>query len=431
MQAKIGNSLVSRLTPEAKPYEVRDTQLKGFVLRVQPSGSMSYIVEYGRGKRVTLGPVGVLTPVQARDRAKEILADVVHGKDPQAEKRAAQVDSFKDFLAHEYGPWVEANRKDGTATLARLRACFLEAFGDKKPADINAWVVEKWRAARLNAGLSASTINRDLSALKACLSKAVEWGFLPAHPLAGLKPSKVDHHTQVRYLTEGEETALRQALGARETRLREERQSANAWRQVRRYPLLPDLSAAPFADHLKPMVLLSLNTGLRQGELFGLTWDAVSLERAHLTIHGHNAKSGRTRHIPLNAEALETVKLWRGEEAEGLVFAGKDGKTFDSVRKAWAGVLQAAGIDRFRWHDMRHHFASRLVMAGVDLNTVRELLGHSDITMTLRYAHLAPEHKAAAVARLVRPAQTASNEAPVNLKTFRKHGIGKGANVQG
>ncbi|HLF95837.1 MAG TPA: site-specific integrase [Methylococcaceae bacterium] len=425
MQAKIGNSLVARLIPETKPYEIRDTQLKGFLLRVQPSGAMSYIVEYRRGKRLTLGPVGVLTPVQARDRAKEVLADVVHGKDPQAEKRAAKVDEFKDFLAHEYGPWVKANRKDGAATLARLNTCFQESFGEKKLADINAWIAEKWRATRLNGGASTATINRDLAALKACLSKAVEWGFLGTHPLAGFKLSKLDQHSTVRYLTDEEEAALRQALDARESRLREERQNANAWRQRRRYPLLPDLSAAAFADHLKPMVLISLNTGLRQGELFGLTWEAVNLERAHLTIHGHNAKSGRTRHIPLNAEALETLQRWRRQDAEGLVFASKGGKTFDNVRKAWVVVLKTAGIERFRWHDMRHHFASRLVMAGVDLNTVRELLGHSDITMTLRYAHLAPEHKAAAVAKLVRLPQPANTGIPA----FRKRSAGNGADV--
>ena len=73
----------------------------------------------------------------------------------------------------------------------------------------------------------------------------------------------------------------------------------------------------------------------------------------------------------------------------------------DNVRKSWAGVLKEAHISHFRWHDLRHHFASRLVMAGVDLNTTRELLGHSDLKITLRYAHLAPEHKAEAMERLV------------------------------
>ena len=83
------------------------------------------------------------------------------------------------------------------------------------------------------------------------------------------------------------------------------------------------------------------------------------------------------------------------------MFPGKNGAAFNNVRRSWDGVLKAAKITRFRWHDMRHDFASRLTMAGVDLNTVRELLGHSDYAMTQRYAHLAPEHKAAAVAKLV------------------------------
>ena len=163
---------------------------------------------------------------------------------------------------------------------------------------------------------------------------------------------------------------------------------------------MSDLST--YADHLTPMVLISLNTGMRQGEVFNLRWPDVNFDRATVVIHGSGAKSGMTRHIPLNDEALEALKTWHDQGTKtGHAFPSRDGGRMDNVKKAWAGVLKAATITEFRWHDMRHHFASRLVMEGVDLNTVRELLGHSDIKMTLRYAHLAPQHKAEAVARLV------------------------------
>lgn len=150
------------------------------------------------------------------------------------------------------------------------------------------------------------------------------------------------------------------------------------------------------------MILLSINTGLRRGEIFNMTWDNVNFERKLLTIEGAYAKSGKTRHIPLNTEALLTLKTWRQQyENDHLVFPSLDNLPFDNIKKAWGGILNLANIKNFRWHDLRHHFASRLVMVGVDLNTVRELLGHSDMTMTLRYAHLAPEHKANAVEKLM------------------------------
>jgi integrase len=131
-----------------------------------------------------------------------------------------------------------------------------------------------------------------------------------------------------------------------------------------------------------------------------------SRSEVSVSVTGDIAKSCKTRHVPLNILALQCLNDWRinGNDT-GLIFPNpQTGVQFDNVKKAWAGILKAAEIKEFRWHDMRHHFASKLVMAGVDLNTVRELLGHADIKMTLRYAHLAPEHKAKAVARLVEAA---------------------------
>jgi integrase len=184
--------------------------------------------------------------------------------------------------------------------------------------------------------------------------------------------------------------------------MKREREQANKWRLERRYELYPDLSQLHYADYLEPMVLLAMNTGMRRGELFDLLWCDVNFDARILTVNGSVAKSGKTRHIPLNKEAWETLHKWHQHHSDNkLVFPGKNGERFNHIKKSWGGVIGDAGISSFRFHDLRHHFASKLVMAGVDLNTVRELLGHADIEMTLRYSHLAPEHKAKAVAKLV------------------------------
>jgi integrase len=171
-----------------------------------------------------------------------------------------------------------------------------------------------------------------------------------------------------------------------------------------RYQKYSDLNILTFADYLKPMFLVSINTGIPQGEMFNLCWNDINFERAILTVNGSNAKSGKTRYIPLNSEALLALKNWRAQQPNDnstMVFQGKNGNRFNNIKKSWAALLNAAQITHFRWHDLRHHFASKLAMAGVDLNTIRELLGHADLKMTLRYAHLASEHKASAVEKLV------------------------------
>lgn len=412
MQAKIGSQLLSKLKPEAKPYEVYDTELKGFTVRVQPSGFVSYLLRYyrpdGTQSRVGIGRHPVFTPAQARDEARKLLGDVARGQDPYAvreeARRAAKAHTLKSFLDEEYETWVLANQKVGRGTIQRLRACFAE-FLDKKLGEINPWLIDKWRSARLKEGRAPATVNRDLDDVRALLAKAVEWGMLEVHPLAKkVKRIKVDNE-RVRFLSEDEESRLRAALDAREEAMREERDNANRWRQARGYPEFSSLRDVTFVDHLKPMVLVSMNTGLRQGELFQLEWQSVDLPRAILTVKAHTAKSSKTRHLPLNEEAFAVLKTWRAQypDAVRLVFSNREGVRFDNVQSSWEKLLVDAGIVDFHWHDLRHHFASWLVMTGVDLNTVRELLGHADIKMTLRYAHLAPEHKAAAVARLMRP----------------------------
>jgi len=411
MRAKLSSRTIQALRPCDKPFEVVDSELKGFLLRVQPSGAMTYYFSYrngqGRRGRYRIGNSDSLSPAQARDQATLLSARVVAGEDIQSQKKherrmaqQAKSQTLDGFLIRQYEPWATSQRKSGTATVKRIRSNFERLI--KRPlVDINLWVIEKWRSEELKRGKAKTTINRDVTTLKACLSKAVEWEVLAENPLQKLTPLRTEGSSRARHLTATEETALRYALIERDQRLRENRVSGNAWRRARRQAVLPDLSTAAFADYLQPMVLLTFNTGLRRGEVLQLRWADVDLLQRELIVRGDNAKSGKTRHIPLNNEALTTLQQWRSDSTSTeWVFAGRDGERMQAVKTSWTGVLRSAAIIDFRWHDLRHHFASRLVMNGVDLNTVRELLGHSDLSMTLRYAHLSPEHKADAVARL-------------------------------
>jgi integrase len=403
MKTAITNTLVKSLKPQAKPYEVRDTELKGLLIRVQPSGMMSYYAEYARAKRIRIGRHPEITPTQARDKAKIILAEAHLGNDPMEARRENKIHTLESFVDERYTPWAEAHIKTHEDTIARLKASF-PLLLPLKLNEITPWLVEKWRSDRLKLGRKKSTVNRDLNDLKSCLAKAVEWEILEAHPLAKVRRIKEDPTGLTRFLSPDEEIRLRKALDKREDEIRSRRATANDWRKERGYDLYPDLSQMAYADHLKPLVLLSMNTGLRQGELFNLRWSEVDLHNKTLTVRGDAAKSGKTRHIPLSDEAMNILTGWKAQtdNAKGLVFPGKGGKPLDNVTKSWATLLSKewANISNFRWHDLRHHFASRLRMEGVDITIVRDLLGHTDLKMTMRYAHIGPNHVIDAIAKL-------------------------------
>ncbi len=387
-------------TLPTRDQDVYDLGCPGLVLRCRASGRHAYRVLLGYGKWLTLGRADVLTPTQARELAHAAIGDVAHGKDPITEKRKARAATLRDYLTGDYRVWAIANQQHAEAGIDRVRAAFPDLLAKPLPT-ITAWQIEQWRARRRTAGITAATCERDLNALRSVFSQAMKAKILRVHPLQDVKRAKLDTLGRLRYLSPDEEKNLRAALDARDQRERDARARFNSWRAERGYKTLPDYGT--YTDHLHPVVLLALNTGLRRGELLSLTWGNVDLASALLTVRGVSAKSGRTRYLPLNSDAVAVLQTWRPREATAadLVFPGPTGEKMASLKTAWGKVAKAAGLKDFTFHDLRHSFASKLVMAGVDLNTVRELLGHADIKMTLRYAHLAPEHKAAAVAKLV------------------------------
>lgn len=366
-----------------KPYDVRSDRVSGLLLRVQISGTRSYYVQLGRGHRVRIGPAGTFTLKQAEERAKRIILDPA-----AASKRTGAAATLAEYIEDTYSDHALAKLKNGAKSVARVKAIW-KTLLNKRMSDITASEVDRLRNKRVLAGVAPATVNRDVAALSGVFALWVKDNKGAAHPLAELVALDVADDETIRYLTPDESKRLRQALAERDTQAAKDRTNANKWRAERGYELMPEIVG--YCDHMTPMVLLSINTGMRQGELFSLAWESVDLERKTITVLASHSKGNTTRVIPLNTEAATVLMAIKPEAAKGLVFKSPvTGERFNNVKKAWAEITKAAKVPELRWHDMRHDFASQLVMRGAPLFTVQKLLGHANSRMTQRYAKLAP-----------------------------------------
>jgi integrase len=418
MKIKFTEKSITSLLPEAKPYEAIDIQLPGFLVRIQPTGRQTYYYSYktnaGKRVRLKLGRHGDVTLTQAREMAKATAGDIAKGKDPQQEKQIQrerairnQAMTLRVFIEEYYEPWVLKHNRRGGSNIFVLNRHFLHLM-HKPIAQITAVEIERWQIAELGRTnkqgkpLKPATVNRRLTCLRAVFSRALATKHIEENPLTDVKKLKQEDDTMIRYLSKEEEERLYAALRHRHHQLVTARSSANDWRVERGYTLYPEFQDSEFVDHIEPMVLLAINTGLRKGEIFSLKWYDVNFEQKVITVRAANAKSRKVRHVHLNRRAMEVLSNWKKQQSvtSGWVFKSLQDNRFVDIKKAWQSVLESAGITEFRFHDLRHHFASKLVMRGAHLNTVRELLGHSDLSTTLRYAHLSPDHKAEAVALL-------------------------------
>jgi integrase len=384
VKKKITNTSIKQLTIE--DGRLNDTEISGFHARISPKGAIKYYFYYrlnGKQRNYLIGSADSMTPAQARDLAKEKAGLVASGVDVQVqrvEERKAEVRrslTLGKYLEEHYKDYLFAmNPKTAKQSYQSIANTF--AFlADKPLEDIKAWDIQQWVTDKRKLGRAPATIEYTFNRLKAALNRAVEWEFIESHNLSSVKIAKEDN-TRIRYLSESEEAALLSALATREAQLRED-------------------NDVTYADFFTPLITLAMHTGMRKGEMLTLRWESVSFENRYLTILSENAKSKKKRTIPMNDTVFNMLSQWRAQNLnEEYVFV-HEGKRVSFFQYPWQNLLKAAGIENFRFHDLRHHFASKLVMAGVDLNVVRELLGHADLKMTLRYAHLAPAHTAAAV----------------------------------
>ena len=348
MQQKLTQRVAQSAKPGAKPYQIHDVIISGFILRVQPNGKKLWkLIQHKRP--VTIGAFPQLTYGMAETKVKAILSGEIETPDKP-------VPTIDKFIEQFYEAWCNAHHAKPRTALSAIKSF---KMGSVPLDQIKLEDVERARIKRKKKGNLASTINRACNDLKAMINKAVDLEIIEKNPIAKLKRLKTDSNAMVRYLSLDEEKRL-----------------------------LDHLYGGEVDDYLAHMTLVALNTGLRRGEILSLKQCDVDLDKRMLTVQGSGAKSGQTRHVPLNL--LAWCVLYDRKDNEP-VFGQRE------FKRSWKTLLTNSKIDDFRFHDTRHSFASKLVMKGVPLNTTRELLGHADLTMTLRYAHLAPDNLKAAV----------------------------------
>ncbi len=389
IKQKITATSIKNLTVEQE--RLNDTEISGFHARISPKGAIKYYFYYrlkGKQRNYLIGSAEALTPAQARDIAKEKAGLVAKGEDVQASRHEAKKREMRKsltlgrYLEEHYKAYLVAMNPNSARKAYLCIANSFKHLAHKPLDDITAWDIQQWISERRKLGRAPATITYAVNRLRAAFNRAVEWEFIDSHTLGKVKVIHQDN-TRVRYLSKEEEKALLAALTSRDARLRES--------------LASTAHAGRYVDYLEPLIVMAMHTGLRRGELLTLRWEHISLPNRYLTIRSENAKSKKRRTVPLNDTVFHLLDAWRVQNPSADFVFVHHGQPVSFFSYPWRNLLKEAKIEQFRFHDLRHHFASKLVMAGVDLNTVRELLGHADLKMTLRYAHLAPEHKAAAV----------------------------------
>jgi len=334
-------------------------------MAVRKRGKKFYIDFYDKeGKR------HVNTAGESRKDAEILLgkkrAEVRENKYFDVKKENAV--TFEEFADRYYNSHCLANNKNLKFAEYNIKV-LKQHFGKKLVREItlsmiNDFKVKKAEEIKLRQpkdkkeeDISYATVNRNLAFLRAILYYAKADGLIQNHPMHR-KIKFYKEKMRVRFLEVSELEKL--------------------------------VSNCP--ENLKPLVVTAVNTGMRKGELLGLKWQDVDFQ--HDIIYLHKTKNGEKREVSMNAIVKATLIATPKRENDSLIFD----KT--NLRKDFLKAVESSGIINFHFHDIRHTAASHMVMSGVDLNTVREVLGHKSMAMTLRYAHLSPSYKMRAVARL-------------------------------
>lgn len=388
-------------------FALRDGQVPGLALRVGARGGagiwwFAFRAQDGRREMLKLDVVAGADPRVARHAAASVIARLRSGENPaqvhrirrSAEREERSKLTLRDFVEGDYWRLHLRLLKDNGATKARILFAFSDLL-DRPLASITKEDIEEILTRRRAGGLAAGTVHREWQSLRAALGFAVERGHLPAvpvhklpKPLRGWRPAQ-----RMRYVGERgpeERSRVAETLAAFEKRMNEGDDRARL---------------------LVFYARLGWATGMRRGEILGLR--ASELAESAISLPPHRTKAGRERVIRLNADAKQALKLWKLRSPAGEFFPdylddkGRAGTSMAAWRgkldRIWKEFCEEARVIDLHKHDLRHTFATDLRLAGAPLEVVRDAVGHADLKMTQRYAHVGKDEVANAVDRLKVP----------------------------
>src|SRR5882672_2043418 len=337
-----------------------------------PKGKGIWIVEFSlRGHYIKEAIPEARTKQQAEEAETKIKREIFDDKyNPAAGNK-----DFTDFVDEVFVPWAKASKRSWQDDEERARP-LKEFFKGKRLRDITPMLIEQYKQLRLKTKTlhkrerSPATVNRELQVLSKVFSMAYDNGLVETNPMRRVHKLG-EAPARERYLTDDEEKRLFEILVGRRA-------------------------------HIRPIVVVALQTGMRQGEILGMTWENVDFEQK--TIYIAHTKTGRPRRLPMSKPVeVELRSLKQDASSEEHVFSyARTGLKLTTFRHAWEGACSAAKISGLRFHDLRHTFATRLRGKGVYEMDIMTLLGHTTLQMTSPYSHAMPENLRTAVESLAR-----------------------------
>ena len=374
--ARITKRTVDALAPGERERVVWDDDLKGFGVRVHPTGRKVYIVKTrwrGRAVKVTIGPHGAVTPAEARVRAAEIVSDARAGKDPAARNGAdAKAPTMRELGRRFLDEYVPAHCKPSTAAEYRRS---VELFIDPRIGGQRVPDIQRSDIAALHHDMRATPYqaNRTLGVLSKMFNLAELWELRPdgSNPCRHIK--RFREEKRERFLSDAEYRRLGETL-----------------KRIER-----DGSETPSAIAAIRLLML---TGCRLSEIQTLRWAHVDLEAGELRLP--DTKTG-AKVVHLGDPAIAVLRgLPRNDDNPWVITGRKPGSHLTDLQHPWRRIRARAGLNDVRLHDLRHSFASGGLLVGEGLPMIGKLLGHTQVQTTARYAHLANDPLKAAANRI-------------------------------